>query len=460
MISENCLLVFDTSSLLDLYRHSLLTSRRLLDYIKVYEDKIWIPNQVKKEFIKNRDKAKNINMYKKFKDSAIRESNKLSNQMSKYINEYSKSSFFRLDDLDKKIKLKFDEINNIINEYDKSIKGESDIYKDFILKEVDVFLEDLIKGDKVGEPFNIVEIMDIVKEGELRYKYKIAPGFEDEKNKNGIDKFGDLIVWKQIINHSIDISNDKIYFITSDNKSDWFKLINNKYEPCNELIEEFNHYAENKEIHIITMSEFIGNVIDSGDKTDIQLLSELRKEIVIKNIGYKNIENIIQDKVNKNMSNILNHAPEAIETGTELSCIEIDEYNISKIELLFETDKTIYKLNYDLNLISSTTLKDRFTTEYGEIEFRGNIEVLIERDMSISEKDFIRNVKGDINKMISTTNINIEESRYKWLGEIDTEDNYDYDYHYSMCSNCGGEINFNNDAGNSYCIDCTRNYDL
>ncbi|CEQ11860.1 Uncharacterised protein [[Clostridium] sordellii] len=459
MLNKDSLLVFDTSSLLDLYRHSLLTSRRLLDYIQEYEDKIWIPNQVKKEFIKNRCKAKNLNMYKKFKNSTIKESDRLRNQMSKYINEYSKSGFSRLDDLDQNIKLKFNEMNTIIEEYEKSIKEESDIYKDFILKEVDVFLDNLVSGEKVGQPFNIVEIMDIIKEGELRYKYKIAPGFEDEKDKTGIDKFGDLIVWKQVISHSISTSHNKIYFITSDNKPDWFKVINNKYEPCSELVEEFNHFVKDKEIHIITMSEFIEIVIGSANKSDIQLLSELRKEIVIRNIEYKNIESVIQNKINESVDDILKHAPTSVEDGTSLSSIDIEEFNISRINLLFEDDKTTYKLNCDLKLISTTTLEDRYTTEYGEIEFIGNTDVYIERDMRITEKEFISNVKNNINKAISPTTINIEQSEYSWVGEIDKEDTDEHDY-YTICGNCGEGIDFRNDAGNSYCIDCTREYDL
>ena len=291
MLTGNDLLIFDTSSLLDLYRHSLITSKRLLDYVKSYEDKIWIPNQVKKEVIKNRDKAKNIYMYKKFKSSTIKESDKLKNQISKYINGYSKSGFLKLDELDENIKLKFEEINNIIKEYDESIKDESEIYKDFILGEVDPFLDNLLSGDKVGSAFNIVEIMDIIKEGELRYKYKI-------------------------------------YFITSDNKPDWFKYIDNKYEPCRELIEEFNHYVENKEINIVTMSDFIEMISSSTNQSDVQLLTELRKEIIIKNIEYINIEEIIRNKVEESQAGILNYTPNDIENNTEVSNAELEKFNI------------------------------------------------------------------------------------------------------------------------------------
>ena len=76
------------------------------------------------------------------------------------------------------------------------------------------------------------------------------------------------------------------------------------------------------------MSEFIEIVINSTDKTDIQLLSELRKEIVIRNIEHKNIESVIQNKINENIDYILNYAPTNIEIGTVLSSIDIEEFNI------------------------------------------------------------------------------------------------------------------------------------
>ncbi len=459
MLTGNDLLIFDTSSLLDLYRHSLITSKRLLDYVKSYEDKIWIPNQVKKEVIKNRDKAKNIYMYKKFKSSTIKESDKLKNQISKYINGYSKSGFLKLDELDENIKLKFEEINNIIKEYDESIKDESEIYKDFILGEVDPFLDNLLSGDKVGSAFNIVEIMDIIKEGELRYKYKIAPGFEDEKDKIGIDKFGDLIVWKQIINKAVTIDNDKIYFITSDNKPDWFKYIDNKYEPCRELIEEFNHYVENKEINIVTMSDFIEMISSSTNQSDVQLLTELRKEIVIKNIEYINIEEIIRNKVEESQAGILNYTPNDIENNTEVSNAELEKSKISSINLIFEDDIVTYKVNFELNLYSSTTLEDIYTVEHGEIDFKGNVDIYIHRDMSITEREFIDSIKINKNEIISVGDINIEESEYRWLGSLDKDKEVISDA-YTTCPKCGEGINFRNDAGNSYCIDCTREYDL
>ena len=218
--TENDLLIFDTSSLLDLYRHPIITSKKILEYFKEYSNRIWIPAQVKKEFYKNINNVKNINMYKKFNDLTKKEAKKLEQKLLKYINNYSKSKFSELHVLENDIKHNFANIYTKIDEYSNSLKNEKDIYKDFILNEVDVFFDELFSGNQVGVETNVVELMNILREGELRYKYKIAPGYEDEKTKKGIDKFGDLIAWKQIIDKSKTSIENKIYFITSDNKPD------------------------------------------------------------------------------------------------------------------------------------------------------------------------------------------------------------------------------------------------
>ena len=92
MFTNNDLLIFDTSSLLDLYRHPIINSKRILDYLKEYNDRIWIPARVKEEFYRNKS-VKNINMYKKFKESTKKETLKLEQKLLRHINEYSKSRF-------------------------------------------------------------------------------------------------------------------------------------------------------------------------------------------------------------------------------------------------------------------------------------------------------------------------------------------------------------------------------
>ena len=92
-----------------------------------------------------------------------------------------KVDFLNLEVLEDEIKNKFAEICGKIEEYNELLKSESEIYKKFILNDVDNFLNILLNGEKVGKPINTVELINIIKEGELRYKYKIAPGYEDDK---------------------------------------------------------------------------------------------------------------------------------------------------------------------------------------------------------------------------------------------------------------------------------------
>jgi hypothetical protein len=68
--------------------------------------------------------------------------------------------------------------------------------------------------------YNFDEIMEIIKEGELRYRSKIPPGYKDQGSKEGISIYGDLILWKQIIAHAKKVKKP-IILIINDIKEDW-----------------------------------------------------------------------------------------------------------------------------------------------------------------------------------------------------------------------------------------------
>lgn len=409
MFTNNDLLIFDTSSLLDLYRHPIINSKRILDYLKEYNDRIWIPARVKEEFYRNKN-VKNINMYKKFKESTKKETLKLEQKLLRHINEYSKSRFSNLEVLEDEIKNKFAEICGKIEEYNELLKSESEIYKKFILNDVDNFLNILLNGEKVGKPINTVELINIIKEGELRYKYKIAPGYEDDKAKVGIDKFGDLIIWKEIIAKS-QISKEKnIFFITSDSKPDWFKRDNNgKNKPCKELIDEFNYYVENKKINIMTMSDFIESLVDKTNDSDFKLLLELRKDIVVNGIT-NIIENFVNDYVDDHTLTILEYSPDNLPSEIMVGAIDIEKFNINNIKLVFKNNEVIYNLDIQLNMGCDVTIEDEYFQSYGYMNFLGNIKLGVSRSINISENNFINSF--DNSKIIINRDLRIEDSKF------------------------------------------------
>lgn len=76
---------------------------------------------------------------------------------------------------------------------------------------------------------------------EKRYAGQVPPGYCDEKNKKGQSKrslYGDLIVWKQTIQHCKD-QKKHLIFVTDDHKPDWWEKVEGKNSPRKELIKEF-----------------------------------------------------------------------------------------------------------------------------------------------------------------------------------------------------------------------------
>ena len=84
-------------------------------------------------------------------------------------------------------------------------------------------------------PFSQDQLYHICDEGEERYEKSIPPGFKDKKDKDGIRKYSDLIIWKEIINYAKENQLD-IIFVTDDVKADWWEK-ESEFHP--KLINEF-----------------------------------------------------------------------------------------------------------------------------------------------------------------------------------------------------------------------------
>jgi len=98
-------------------------------------------------------------------------------------------------------------------------------------------LSNLLK-DRIGEDFSQSQLEEIYKEGEKRYKLKIPPGYSDAKKEVENKKYGDLIIWKQILEKAKRVDS-AILFITGDKKEDWFlERLGKTIGPRPELVAE------------------------------------------------------------------------------------------------------------------------------------------------------------------------------------------------------------------------------
>lgn len=258
---KETVIILDTNILLDLGRTQYYFSNKCLEILKALESRLWISNQVKVEFEKNKDEVFNgeIKRYRKIRKNL----NELVNNLEKRIlenilSEYYEKNFTGLANLRKDISNQVTLMKNHIQNYNGD--GEEDRLQqnsETLKNGISEFLSNLENQGKIGEKFNFEEKLKILIEGEVRYKYKIPPGFEDS-NKNNEDKFGDLFIWKEILNYTE--NNDevkKIVFVTNDAKSDWLENKN----PHPMLIEEFKSYFPTKELCIMGGVEFYSQAI-------------------------------------------------------------------------------------------------------------------------------------------------------------------------------------------------------
>ncbi len=229
---ETAVFVFDANVLLNLYRYQSSTRYDLLRVIEKLGDRIWIPYHVGLEFERNRliviaEQEKRFSEVRKTveksKNNLITELEGL--QLSKRHSLINPAS---LVDGYKQLTKKF------LNELGELQKKQQGLTAPDPLREK---VESLFDG-RVGSPPANQEVIDkINEEGTKRFDLKIPPGFEDyDKGKEEADeflwggilykrKYGDFIIWKQILDHAKSSSINSLVFVTDDNKEDWWQKI-------------------------------------------------------------------------------------------------------------------------------------------------------------------------------------------------------------------------------------------
>jgi len=197
---------------------------------------LWIPHQVALEYYQNR-----INVINSLEHSYADIKNHLKvnyDKIKKDLDSYTRHPILNITDLIDKL-----------NEHRKIIERELDALKKNHPNwtdddEIQATLEELFDG-KIGSHYSKDKLEEIYTLGELRYKLKIPPGYRDAETKHDFTKYGDLILWYQIIEKS-KRENLPVILITDDVKDDWWLKIHGDRSPRPELIQEFVSETENR----------------------------------------------------------------------------------------------------------------------------------------------------------------------------------------------------------------------
>ena len=246
---KQAVFVFDTNVLLNLYRYQTATRDQLLSVLDHLSGQVWVPHHVALEFHRNRQVV-------------IGDQSKRFSEVRKVVTSYRSELVSDLE------KLQLHQRHSLINP-DQLLTGVRDLTEGF-LKELEQLegaqqkltgsdpllqkIEAVFEG-KVGPPPEDQGAVDeIYKEAERRFELQIPPGYLDAvKDKDEVDsyasggilykrKFGDVLVWKQLLKHLNEEKAKSVVFVTDDNKEDWWRKINSNgpktIGPRPELIDE------------------------------------------------------------------------------------------------------------------------------------------------------------------------------------------------------------------------------
>lgn len=277
---ENCLFVFDTNVLSGIYRRSEEARDAQYKMMVALGDRLWVPHRVIYEFLDNRAKIVH-DQAQLYATSA----NELKSMLASFevvtrhpflssdvYREFNAASQKVLDDLELSRKFHDGRITN---------------------DDVKERLAEILAG-KVGSSFSEERLVDIVKEGELRYAQNIPPGFEDRGKHKGSSvieeirrRYGDLIIWYQIIEKA-KAEQRPVILVTGDQKPDWWAEQSGKtLGPHPVLLEEFKKLT-NQDFYLYSYHgflDFANKYLDQ--KTSASVIQEVRDSALLDAVEFE-----------------------------------------------------------------------------------------------------------------------------------------------------------------------------
>jgi hypothetical protein len=237
---ESAIIAVDANVLLNLYTYSVPTSEAILALLSEFSDRMWLPHQVALEYHENRCGII-LKEFKQYEDIA-----KMLEEVGKALRANKRHPY-----LTQELAEKFETIETEIKA-DLQIGAEK--HRNLIAADVICDkLTNLFEG-RVGAATKTEELEKIYKEGAIRYSNKIPPGYSDAK-KPEPNRYGDLILWYQLIEHA-KLCKKPVIFVTDDSKEDWWTIAGDqKVGPRHELRHEFRSKTTH-DIYIYSTDQF------------------------------------------------------------------------------------------------------------------------------------------------------------------------------------------------------------
>ena len=477
MQAKKNVIVLDTNVILDLARYSLYTSKNVLAIFNECLEQIWIPYQVFKEYNKNylHVFGELRKRYKNFEKDLLDIIDNSEKKLENALNSSYKYKYFGSETLSNEISKKIEELRDVIKSYKDTVGQEYEEItnnSDAIITEIEKFISNLDENKQIGEKIGFKEQLEIIEEGELRYKYKLPPGFKDEK-KDGLEKFGDLFVWKEILKLPNQLKINNIIFVTNDEKNDWWdKNKDSNIEIRSELHDEFKDKNPNASIAFMTMGMFqnyaskLYNLYEFGVYVDLNR----KDEFFIKRVSDTIEENVISEiySTPDYYLSSVDVGSEGIENVDDIMCSDIcikDVYSDltdTKVCITYVLECYIESICYSHDYWGrDDDTKEIIKSPAIEHKFSGSVVVLIERIIEENEikskhdyldvDEIYHNFKI-IDNNIKQTDVIFHEDMY-FDNEFDNEED-SFESGEFTCPKCGKVFKDYSDDMGGFCRKC------
>jgi hypothetical protein len=258
--------VLDANVLLNLYRYPQKARDELLSVFARIADRLWVPYQAALEYQLNR---LSVIAEQKGRFGEVRKvvSKVIPTLEGEFGQLQLRDRHALIDPTNLVASLK-SHIDNYISELDALETSQGNVHdNDSIRDELDKLLANRIGPRPTQEDVNKISEL-----GEKRYKIGTPPGFRDEKKNSlyalysydGVQyqaKYGDLLIWFQIIEFAKTKKEPSIIFVTDDQKQDWWWVVDSQGKknlgPRAELVSEISQQANVKIFYMYTSTQFL-----------------------------------------------------------------------------------------------------------------------------------------------------------------------------------------------------------
>jgi hypothetical protein len=267
---ESAIFVPDTNILLHLIRHSASVRTQLAAVFERKKDALWIPYQVGEEFQRRR-----LDVQQHTKDAYDKLTEEMTSAVNQARNKLNQYRAHPVIDFERELTA----LDVYLADFEKRMTEAKSKHPADELAASFQRVSELFAG-RIGAKPTEESLAAIRKEGEVRYSKKIPPGFEDAKKAgDGGDKFGDLIIWKEMIEKA-KADKHPIIFVTDDGKSDWWHIHHGKkLGPHPYLVEEFLA-ATGQQFHIYELPQFLRHSAETGSSIQPEAVQQIADTMI------------------------------------------------------------------------------------------------------------------------------------------------------------------------------------